>query len=234
MNTTVFTTFFAASLIVAGIAATACDGGAFGSSCDLDEMEVQVDPECDPDLEECEYQCVPDGEGDTFNPDNPGDDNETDPNDDTEAASWPLIVIENASNNLDGQDPGADIDAVELIKANGQRFTLREVVEFELHSEADNALSNVLGPPDATERCEVDRDQFAGLGEDGYFVASFGPGVMIEPGDVITVHEFGTQCGDDYFNDAWTLYVTGEDPSSEWVQMCYGTGLESCDIVDYE
>ncbi len=133
------------------------------------------------------------------------------PEPESDAPIHRLLLIQDETVEALGDFPGADIDAISLVKPDGAEFFL-QVLGQETEVDCDNNLAcdpaAMLGPPDA-----VDPEAGVCFGGDipdptlftalnlGFVLAQFGEegseeGVAIENGDSIRVFEIGqTECG---------------------------------------
>ncbi len=169
-----------------GVAATAI---AATLGCDLDECDPTVDPTCE----------VEDA-GDAGGGDTGGGGTDTGP----DPAVYRYLYLFDLSDSLSGPHPGADIDAVELVRG-GRSFYATTISDrgFEpgLSNEA-SASSAMLGAPQATgnpPRCNLSANppHWYSLGG-GFVVVDFGSGVAIQDGDEIVIYECsGTSGGVD-------------------------------------
>jgi len=146
-----------------------------GFSISACELEETCDPETDPD-------CIVDAGTDTTQDQG------------TQYQSFIYVLVEDKDQAPSGDTPGADVDAVELIKG-GTSYYVTEVHTAAFGSErpdGDNEnFNNVLGAPEGT--CDLNDsdtyDTFVSLGGDGgYFTGSFGTLEEIETGNQIRVH----------------------------------------------
>jgi hypothetical protein len=149
------------------------------------------------------------------------------------------VLVEDTSNLDPGTNyPAADVDAITLIKADGTQLHAANVEDSLSFSDNATDANAVLGAPDATldDNCTVDATQFFALGHDdvqggGYVIVSFGEDAAIESGDGIEVHEFGTQCGDQYSDDTYEVRISvASDYAGTWALACTNTGKAICTI----
>ena len=107
------------------------------------------------------------------------------------------VRLDDLSNNQDGEDPGADIDAVILTKGGtgATSYALNSVDYSPGVTAGDNQVpSDATGAPDAfaaypdTTTCNAD-EGFVTLGGFGYIILEMGD--KMEAGDTITVLEVG-------------------------------------------
>jgi hypothetical protein len=144
------------------------------------------------------------------------------------------LLIEDLTNPVAGDAPGADIDAVGLIKAD-REFYAASVEAFKAGGERNNHadINELLGPPDS----ECEKKNFVSLGGQafgGYAMLSFGTteeDVTIENGDSINVYEIGTtMCpGTRFDNDPYRVSVSVSDDLGAFIEM--GTGGDGKNII---
>jgi hypothetical protein len=144
------------------------------------------------------------------------------------------VLIEDLTNPVAGDAPGADIDAVSIVKGD-QEFYAVSVEDFKAGGERNNHadINELLGPPDSN--CE--KKNFVSLGGEafgGYAMLSFGTAqvdVSIENGDSINVYEIGTtMCpGTRFDNDPYRVSVSVSDDLGAFVEM--GTGGDGRNII---
>ena len=125
-----------------------------------------------------------------------------------------FLRINDRSTNTDGQNPGADIDAVSIFKSGTEeRVYATRVEEYKPINEADISTAsiipdNILGPPTAfgtpfdpanagaDKDCDLSDEHFVSLGGmGGYIILSFGT-AHVENGDIINVYEIGNCNGE--------------------------------------
>jgi hypothetical protein len=139
-------------------------------------------------------------------------------------ATYRFLLIEDLTDPVSGNTPGADIDAIELDKgALGVRYATA-VEDVNIGSRGTNEFDDpqaLVGPPDSD--CQV--RNFVALGgyqDLGYVVVSFGTAqedVTIEPGDSIRVHELGsTLCGQ-YDDDPYRLAVSVSTNLGDFIEI---------------
>jgi hypothetical protein len=112
-----------------------------------------------------------------------------------------FVLLEDQTSPVTGEFPGADVDAVELIKAGGSHFASAvEDANVPADGNAAPDVDQLLGATDAG--CDTDPVAFTALGgadAGGFVIVSFGTAgedVAIENGDSIKVYELGnTLCG---------------------------------------
>ncbi len=118
--------------------------------------------------------------------------------------SYRYLLLEDLTDPVTGEQPGADIDYVRLTKNNGDVHYVTEVLDFNVGALDTNTAADVtqlVGQPDSL--CDINSGAFVSLGglaEDGFVIVSFGDElnvIAIENGDSIVVGELGpTLCGD--------------------------------------
>lgn len=125
-----------------------------------------------------------------------------------------FLRINDRSTNTEGQNPGADIDAVSIVKSGTEeRFYATRVEDYKPNNEADISTvsiipDNILGPPTAfgtpfnpanagpDKDCSLSETHFVSLGGvGGYIIVSFG-NEHVENGDIINVYEIGNCNGE--------------------------------------
>jgi hypothetical protein len=110
---------------------------------------------------------------------------------DAGAPSMQYVLIEDLSSNTQGDNPGADIDAIALSK-NGVEYPATSIEDYNIAMGSVSVDPNqALGAPDSA--CEA--QNFVALGgSGGYLVVSFDTveeDIEIESGDEIIVYELG-------------------------------------------
>ena len=190
---------FAALLLTAacfeGSDAKDCDPAQENCVCTYDDGQTCEDPD---DLD-CACTLVqPEEEGE---PD-PGAEG---PGDEGPALSYRYVLIEDLTDPIGGDAPGADIDAIAVVK-NDAAFYATAIEDSNLGG-ASNAFldpGQLLGAPDAG--CE--KRNFTSLGgarAGGYVIVSFATperDVTIDNGDTIEVFELGrTLCPNTRYDD---------------------------------
>ena len=153
--------------------------------------------------------------------------------------TYRLVLLEDLSVNPSGDFPGADIDAVSLIKANGDEFFAQAVVDSDI-SCTGNLSCDPLAMLGSTDVVDPDLGECFGGGgvtpelftalNGGWAIFEFSSAdngdVVIENGDKIHVYEIGaTECGR-YDDDPFSVSV-GFSGDSDFVNLGdygYGTG----------
>ncbi len=131
-------------------------------------------------------------------------------NDPTDPSTSPFrfVLIQDDAPSAPGETPGADIDAIGLIKSNGLEVfatTVSDQSDVSCDNNSACDITALLGPPDVIDDSgcfgggDVDTTLFVSLNQ-GFVIASFsGDGngdQVIENGDAIYVYEIGaTECG---------------------------------------
>lgn len=175
-----------------------CDGGecihppgACAADYDCDEDEICEDGSCEP-----YYECRSDEEcGDGYCEEGFCEDGYGGP-------AYRFVLLTDLTSPVAGEFPGADVDAVELIKFDRSYFsTAVEDAAIPVDSNSAADPYQMVGPADAN--CDPDSGAFTALGgadAGGYAILSFGTAeedVTIENGDSIVVYELGmTLCGE--------------------------------------
>jgi hypothetical protein len=136
-----------------------------------------------------------------------------------------FIMVEDLTNPVAGDSPGADIDAISVIKGADEFFAQR--VEDASVSTSTNRFDDpneVLGPPDAD--CQV--QNFVSLGgsaNGGYVIVSMGQGqqeVAVENGDTIKVYEIGSFLCDRFDDDPYQVSVSVTTDQGDFVELGQG------------
>jgi hypothetical protein len=150
--------------------------------------------------------------------------------------SFRFVMVEDLTVNRGGDFPGADVDAVSIIKSSGDEiFASAFSAETDVDCTANLACdpSSILGAPDAVVggNCfdgrigNVDPTTFTAL-NGGFAVLQFGSesrDATIENGDDIRVYEIGaTQCSGSFDDDPYSVAVSVSDDLGSFVEM--GTG----------
>lgn len=204
----------------------ACLPGGGGAACDpeLDDQcvcETDEGEACDdPSDLDCSCSLPLSDLGEEDNQDQEGN----------QKPSLRFVMIEDMTARVAGNAPGADLDAVGLLKANGGERFATAVEDFELGL-AGNEYGNVneiLGSPDAN--CQ--KQGFVSLGGQSagsYVIVSFGTDtedVIIENGDSIRVYELGsTLCPNaGYDDDPYRVAVSVSTDLGSFIEV--GTGGE--------
>jgi hypothetical protein len=159
-----------------------------------------------------------------------------DNNDNNDTPSFRFVMVEDLTVNRGGDFPGADVDAISVIKAGGgEVFASAFSPETDVDCSANLACdpSALLGAPDAVLGGEcfdgrlgaVDPSTFTAL-NGGFAVVQFGSGAndtTIENGDDIRVYEIGaTQCSGAFDDDPYSVAVSVSDDLGSFIEM--GTG----------
>ena len=166
---------------------------------------------------------------------------------DPEPESFRFVVVEDLSSNRAGDFPGADIDALGLIKANGAEIFAQSVsAETDIDCAGNQACdaNALLGAPDA-----IDLDEgtcFGGGDPDGTLFTALNGGaiivefssaaegdVTIENGDAIHVYEVGsTECG--RFDDDSYRVSVGVTDDFDGTIVILGEGKQGDNIIEVE
>lgn len=203
------------SLLAASVGALAAgcvppgDSSAGLVSCDPEESDLCVcetdEGEACDDPDDLDCSCTMPA------PDQEEGDEEQEP---APAQAARFVMIEDMTPRVAGDAPGADLDAVGLLKASGGEHFATAIEDFKLGG-ANNEYANpseLLGAPDA--RCQ--KSGFVSLGGQqagGYVIVSFGTDnndLTIQNGDSIKVYELGgTLCpGSGYDDDPYSVSVS--------------------------
>lgn len=125
----------------------------------------------------------------------------------TEHCHYRFVVIDDHTNPRDGEAaPGVDIDSITLTKADGT------VVPAQATYLAENAIVNssaplaVLGLPDAGCNQALSERYYSMTGEGSTLVVGFGS-TTIEPGDRIGVVTLGSECGQGFVDETFSVCV---------------------------
>jgi hypothetical protein len=153
--------------------------------------EDDVCPDSEDEADACEADC---NEGDGL------------------AGTYRFVLLTDLSDPVAGPYPGADIDAVELIKPDRTHFATT-VHDVQISMEGNHAADStqMVGPPDAD--CDLESGAFAALGGSatgGYAIFSFGTStepVFVENGDTIRVYELGQSLCDEFDDDPYQVSI---------------------------
>jgi len=118
---------------------------------------------------------------------------------------YPFVMISNEAGQ--GGD-GADLDALRLVKGNGQEFFATEVVLYEPGLGEPTDPGAILFAPDSVQpndfqTCFDTPTASLGAGDTGRIIVGFGDGVLIEEGDTLAIYEVGI------------CFVNGEQAAAE-------------------
>ncbi len=115
---------------------------------------------------------------------------DTAPQEPREPGSYEHLLLFDLTSGAGGRTAGADIDSVLLNKPSGDYWAATVVDELLLGADNEHLdSSHALGERDSD--CET--NVFASLGgAGGYLLLSFGEGITIDNGDIITVFEVGS------------------------------------------
>lgn len=143
-----------------------------------------------------------------------------------------FVRVDDVSDHAAGTDPGADLDAVVLRKADGAHVFV-EAVEHYMASPQEpraNDPAELLGTPDAfyawpdTSVCNVDTG-FVSLGGSGTIIARMG--AEIEAGDTVEVLELGGcsyGSGTAIVEEIEVLVSVSPEVGAQWIVLGRGTG----------
>jgi hypothetical protein len=192
---------------------------------------------CDPDEDE-ECSCAFVGGDATNNDTNNATNNDTnnatnnatnnDTNNDVNNVAtntYRFVLVEDETVNTSGRSPGADLDAIEVVKNGGGSFYATAVEDITFGPDDGNeALTqeNILGAPD--DNCAgSDATGVALGGVGGYVIVSFGTDaqdVTIENGDSIRVHEIGsTSCPGQFDDDPYSVSVSVSTSLGDFIEI---------------
>ncbi len=142
-----------------------------------------------------------------------------------EAPAFGYVLIEDQTPNASGNSPGADVDAVSILKG-GDEFFASNVEDFNI-DHPDNLFNDptqILGPPDA--QCQV--QNFLSLGGSqigGYVIVSFergGQSVGVENGDSIKVYEIGALLCGRFDDDPYSVSVSASTDQGSFIELGQG------------
>ena len=224
-----------ASLLALTFAAMACEPLGGDTDCD------PADDNCictyddggvcdDPDDLDCACTLITDTDNDGI----PDDQDDTPDGDEPNGQAARFVLIEDLTDPIGGDAPGADIDAVSVLKPGAEYFaTAVEDSHLGGQRNAYMDVSELLGSPDS--RCE--KQNFVSLGgarAGGYVILSFGTedrDVSIENGDSIRVHEIGrTLCpSTSYDDDPYSVSVSVSTDLGSFQEI--GTGGEGKNTI---
>ena len=133
-----------------------------------------------------------------------------------------FVMIEDLTNPASGDSPGADIDAVSVLKS-GEEFFATQVEDASVDSPTNrfNDPSELLGPSDSG--CMV--QNFTSLGGrqfGGFAIVSFDGGgqeVAIENGDVVKVYEVGNLLCGRFDDDPYQVSVSISTDQGTFVEL---------------
>ncbi len=152
-----------------------------------------------------------------------------------DSPSFRFVMVEDLTRNPSGDFPGADVDAISLIKRDGDElFAASLSSDTDVDCAGNRACdpSALLGPPDAIRggKCfggqlsQVDASTFTAL-NGGFAVVQFSDrsrDAKVENGDRLRVYEIGaTQCGA-FDDDPYRVSVSVSDDLGSFVEV--GTG----------
>ncbi len=203
------------------------DGFLAGDPVDINEPEAS--PEGEP-------EATPEGE--------PEGEPEAEPEPEPEAPIFRFVLVEDLAENLTGDFPGADIDAISVVKANGEELFAQSFEEdTNINCEGNLACdaNGLLGAPDAVD--PATGTCFGGGAPDGLTFTALNAGfvvvqfssvadgdVTIENGDSIHVYEVGAaECGR-FDDDAFLVSIAVSDAiNGDFKEM--GEGGRGSNIV---
>lgn len=159
-----------------------------------------------------------------------------------EVVAFRFVLVEDQTGNPSGDFPGADIDAISVIKASGDEFfaeSFEEDTDIDCSGNLACDASALLGAPDVVDNGECfgggapDGSDFTAL-NGGFVIVQFSSvtngEVAIENGDDIHVFEVGaTECGR-FDDDPFDVSVsTSDDVTGVFVEL--GRGGEGSNII---
>lgn len=136
-----------------------------------------------------------------------------------------FVMIEDLTNPVAGDSPGADLDAVSIIKG-GDEFFAQSVEDASVDTPGNlfDDPSDILGAPDAG--CQV--QNFVSLGgsaNGGYIIVSMGDGqrdVSIDNGDSVKVYEIGAFLCNRFDDDPYQVSVSVSTDLGSFVEIGEG------------
>ena len=137
------------------------------------------------------------------------------------------VLIEDLSQNVSGGSPGADIDAVALVKSSGAVYWATTTEDFTIGGGMNEHTSPDEATGEPNSECQV--KNFVALGganENGMLIVSFTSdenNVTIENGDRVRVIEVGeTECSGRFEDDPYSVSISGGLDS--YVEIGRGSG----------
>ncbi len=134
--------------------------------------------------------------------------------------SGPVFVrVEDLGEDGGGMYAGTDLDAIELLKADGTVVYADLVHDLETDSPAAADPGMALGEPDIGLDCVPASERFFSMGN-GFVVVSFGTH-RLEAGDIIRVHTWANvdECAGQHLYQPVNLLVA-EFPDGPWTTLC--------------
>jgi hypothetical protein len=194
-------------------------------SCAVDCDEFPNDPEC------LDCEATPE------HPSCPDPECEEEP---CEESAYRFVLIEDLTRQVSGEYPGADIDAIGLIRADEETFaTAVESANISAEGNSASIAQGLLGAPDfdCADGADIDPMAFTSLGgkeAGGYAIVSFGTleeDWTIRNGDTLKVYEVGKACNTRYDDDDFQLSIsTGNDLNTFTEQGRLGMGSGQAEI----
>jgi hypothetical protein len=148
-----------------------------------------------------------------------------------------FVMVTDTTPNPSGDTPGADVDAIGLIKADGTEVFAATIESDDLDCTNNTACdtNGILGAPDVVDNGEcfggggVDTTLFTALNA-SRVVVSFDGGAEVENGDSIHVYEIGaTECGR-FDNDPFSVSV-GVSDDLDGTFIVIGDGGDGNNII---
>lgn len=193
-----------------------------------------LDGECDPEFDEgctCTSEEENGNECDPEDLDGPEDctcllDDETntntDPNLDT--TTYAYVMIEDTStDNLDGDTPGSDVDAISIIVDGNETFA--QSIEASNIGGGSNGYSDpnqVLGPVSNSNSNDCDKIGFVSLGGPSSYVIVGFAGATFSSGDQIKVYELSAKmCSNhpEWLDDSYNVQVSASSDRDTFVDI---------------
>lgn len=144
-----------------------------------------------------------------------------------------FVRVNDQSTNTGNTNPGADIDAIGIVKPDGTRHYVSKVEQYSPVNVDDIAAlsaipDNIIGAPTAfadptnvspASDCSLEDQNFVALGGvGGYIIVSFGD-AHVENGDTLNVYEIGN-CANGGVADPVEVQVSvASNADGEWVTV---------------
>lgn len=145
-----------------------------------------------------------------------------------------FVMLRDLEQAVTGDYPGADIESVQLIKANGATVSAQTVEDSENPSATTNRArfpDAILGPPEPG--CDPSSVSFYSMGgAGGWVIVGFGTDI-IEAGDTIEVSELGErECGLGATDDDFAVSASlRNNEHGAWTSLGECSGIELCTIL---
>lgn len=143
--------------------------------------------------------------------------------------AWRYVLVEDQTDPVAGEFPGIDIDAIELITADGTSRFATTVEDFNSGGGSARDPSQALGEPDSN--CDANSGRFVSLGgreRNGFIIVSFssnGQDIAFGSGSAITLYELGHKMCGGGDGDPYAVSVSTSTDRSSFVQI--GTAVDS-------